>query len=364
MTTGPYKATQIEDAGDALAQCDGCAWEGPASATNEVEDCALTPGDPSPVGRCPHCDSLAYLKKPLREALFDNIELKLNEFDEQGNVAGFDTRTLSRSQIADIIDHATQLIAVGRAGGNTKSVMEELAEALGLNGDAEPLKAGDKVYFGRGPVEFIGIVRSIADDGKLTVEGVEVGTCCERLLTVVISNTKDLHAVDQEEWDTRTLYEPAFAHLMSKEAFLHCLKCRQGFIDRLASGTKLSTEEMLSQEFMLHELELVIQNASWVEDEDLGCKPKADLSATPCGLPNLALPMKGDRKLVVTESLVKHYQKLYPELDVVKSLPNILGWLEANPSRRAVDELGLRRQISSWLKKERRDAETSIGRKS
>ena len=46
------------------AKCSDCGWEGRAGALQEVEDCSLTPGDPSPAGRCPKCGCIAYLKEP------------------------------------------------------------------------------------------------------------------------------------------------------------------------------------------------------------------------------------------------------------------------------------------------------------
>lgn len=67
MTTAAYRVVEVEDAGASPCSCDSCDWEGPASSTTDVEDCCLTPGDASPVGRCPECSSLAYLAKPLRE---------------------------------------------------------------------------------------------------------------------------------------------------------------------------------------------------------------------------------------------------------------------------------------------------------
>lgn len=66
MTTGPYRVDEVEDAGDASCHCDGCDWRGKASETTEIDNCSLTPGDASPVGRCPECDSLAYLEEPIR----------------------------------------------------------------------------------------------------------------------------------------------------------------------------------------------------------------------------------------------------------------------------------------------------------
>lgn len=44
-----------------LTQCSNCDWVGTADETQPIKACALTPGDPSPIGRCPVCESLAYI---------------------------------------------------------------------------------------------------------------------------------------------------------------------------------------------------------------------------------------------------------------------------------------------------------------
>lgn len=44
-------------------QCSNCTWSGFASKLREIGDCSLTPGDASPAGRCPECDSLAYVER-------------------------------------------------------------------------------------------------------------------------------------------------------------------------------------------------------------------------------------------------------------------------------------------------------------
>lgn len=66
MTTPGYRVTEVEDAGDRPCHCSDCEWAGAADLTVEIGTCALTPGDPSPVGRCPQCDSLAYLDGEIR----------------------------------------------------------------------------------------------------------------------------------------------------------------------------------------------------------------------------------------------------------------------------------------------------------
>ena len=76
MTTGPYLVAEVEDADNTPCTCEACGWTGTADAVDEIEDCALTPGDPSPVGRCPECDWLAYVDRPLRA---NPLDLRLLE---------------------------------------------------------------------------------------------------------------------------------------------------------------------------------------------------------------------------------------------------------------------------------------------
>lgn len=56
-----YKVEIDRPADKTLCDCSDCAWQGYFSALQGIEDCSLTPGDPSPAGRCPECDSLAYV---------------------------------------------------------------------------------------------------------------------------------------------------------------------------------------------------------------------------------------------------------------------------------------------------------------
>lgn len=59
-----YKVLIDEPAAETPCECsDGCQGPIPYSALSEIGDCSLTPGDPSPAGRCPECESLAYIVK-------------------------------------------------------------------------------------------------------------------------------------------------------------------------------------------------------------------------------------------------------------------------------------------------------------
>lgn len=49
---------------DDPCDCGNCDWKGTFADLLPVDDGALTAGDPSFAGRCPECDSVAYLDRP------------------------------------------------------------------------------------------------------------------------------------------------------------------------------------------------------------------------------------------------------------------------------------------------------------
>lgn len=54
----------MDDIDDTLAvTCDSCDWRGIVANVADIGDCMLTPGHPSPCGRCPSCDALVYLEE-------------------------------------------------------------------------------------------------------------------------------------------------------------------------------------------------------------------------------------------------------------------------------------------------------------
>lgn len=63
-SSSTYKAT-VEFSGaptEINVRCNGgCRWKGVASELDEIGSAILTPGDPSPAGRCPICGTLAYV---------------------------------------------------------------------------------------------------------------------------------------------------------------------------------------------------------------------------------------------------------------------------------------------------------------
>lgn len=72
----PYLAT-IEFPGNPSnikVHCSACDWWSTADFLEPVEDAVLTPGDPSPAGRCPDCGHLAYVVKSDPEPEFEGFD--------------------------------------------------------------------------------------------------------------------------------------------------------------------------------------------------------------------------------------------------------------------------------------------------
>lgn len=64
----------------------------------------------------------------------------------------------------------------------------------------------------------------------------------------------------------------------------------------------------------------------------------------------ITLPLNDKSNYSVSKSDVQHYKILYPAVDVEQQLRSMLGWLEANPSRRK-KRTGIKGFITKWLNK-------------
>lgn len=58
-----FRALLDKPADDTPCACGGCQWKGAFKKLYEIYDCSLTVGDEVPAGRCPMCESLAYVEK-------------------------------------------------------------------------------------------------------------------------------------------------------------------------------------------------------------------------------------------------------------------------------------------------------------
>lgn len=64
----------------------------------------------------------------------------------------------------------------------------------------------------------------------------------------------------------------------------------------------------------------------------------------------ITLPLNDKSNYSVSKFDVQHYKILYPAVDVEQQLRSMLGWLEANPSRRKT-RTGIKGFITKWLNK-------------
>lgn len=93
-------------------ECQDCDWTGTVEETRPIEACALTAGDPSPAGRCPKCDTLAYVLDPLHDAAPDLLavvkecrDLLVNIDDTDGLI---DEDRLLLDKLTTVITKATK----------------------------------------------------------------------------------------------------------------------------------------------------------------------------------------------------------------------------------------------------------------
>ena len=63
------------------------------------------------------------------------------------------------------------------------------------------------------------------------------------------------------------------------------------------------------------------------------------------------LPLNDNSYYSITQDMITHYEELYPNVNVMQELRNILGWLESNPTKRKT-RLGIARFVNNWLAKE------------
>ena len=69
----------------------------------------------------------------------------------------------------------------------------------------------------------------------------------------------------------------------------------------------------------------------------------------------ISLQLKDKEKFDVTEEELEGWRRLYPDVDVMQSLRNMKGWLEANPKRRKTLR-GITRFVNAWLLKDQERA--------
>lgn len=78
-------------------------------------------------------------------------------------------------------------------------------------------------------------------------------------------------------------------------------------------------------------------------------------------IPIIELPLNDGTMHPVFQSQVDEYRRLYPSVDIVQELRNMLGWLNANQKNRKTAS-GINRFINGWLCREQNDAKVTTSK--
>lgn len=153
-----------------------------------------------------------------------------------------------------------------------QTVLQEQRDSAKASVNTKPISVDDKVYFGRGSLEFVGIVVS-ASEGQVTVSGAELGCLSARRASVTIQALDNLRVMDGAEWAARILNEPAFADFMAQDRYLALHAELEGLEMSIAKG-----QETDATDFRIREIELMMENSPWMLDPDSPATPvlKAD----------------------------------------------------------------------------------------
>ena len=93
-------------------------------------------------------------------------------------------------------------------------------------------------------------------------------------------------------------------------------------------------------------------NGNHPPSNDGRCDGEPEPEIVPAQIPAdpavISLPLNDGTFHGVMASEVKKYRELYPAVDVMQELRNMVGWLDGNPTKRKT-KAGVRRFINSWL---------------
>lgn len=84
-----------------------------------------------------------------------------------------------------------------------------------------------------------------------------------------------------------------------------------------------------------------------VKDKEKAVGAEPDNSAPPV----ITLPLNDGTLFLITQSMVDKWQELYQAVNIMAELRKMVGWLEANPTRRKT-RTGVLRFVTAWLAKE------------
>ena len=175
----PYPASEysvlIDDtpADETKCECGVCGWTGYFGLLDDIDGCSLTPGDPSPAGRCPECDALAYVVTPKTLAADAAPDLLAALQEAESFIAGFEGDDTQDPPVDDMLERIRAAIAWRGAEPMAQHTPgpwgydEEVGEIFRDDGDAMPRVATVDL-------DNVGSFEQGLADGKLIAAGPEL----------------------------------------------------------------------------------------------------------------------------------------------------------------------------------------------
>ncbi len=89
-------------------------------------------------------------------------------------------------------------------------------------------------------------------------------------------------------------------------------------------------------------------------------EPPPPIPTIPAEPSVIELPLNDNSLFPITQSMIDHWQELYPNANVVQELKKMVGWLESNKTRRKTKR-GINNFITTWLSKEQDSSKRGTG---
>lgn len=209
------------------------------------------------------------------------------------------------------------------------------------------------------------LLKSMEDDGKLFYEGIE-DTICDEIALDINENADDVQVTmnylekkgllvvtDSEVELPRLIDMVGSESTVTERVRKHresqkLLQCNASALQGNTNETKCNTEKEIDIDT---DIEIEKEKSREDIDTDIDVDINticSELNESPSEQVVISLPLNDKSTRDITESEVETYQELYQNVNVTQELKNMLGWLNANPTKRKTKK-GIDRFVNGWL---------------
>ena len=196
------------------------------------------------------------------------------------------------------------------------------------------------------------LLKTLEDDGKFVYEGIEDSIVEEIALdidekeedvSVAISYLikKGLMICTDNEAELTRMHE-----MIGSETDNAKRVRKHRLLQSNTDVTKCNNDVMQCNTDIDKELELDTNTDTNIDTEiNNTC---SELKKSPSEPVLISIPLNDGTYQNVVQSEINNWQQLYPAVDIMQQLRNMVGWSESNPKKRKT-KLGINRFINSWL---------------